>query len=578
MAKRYGAMCSSEIDCGDYPTLSQTIVASAGSHSATLRTEGDALHRRFRQLLGIRDGLSRRGSSHIAALLCVIILAWYSSPPFAAASEFSISAISAGDDYTCALRTDGKVMCWGNNLEHQLGSAVAGSKSANPVVVPDLADAVSVSAGNKHACALTRTGGVTCWGANSSGQLGSPPGNRATGPVVVRPLPEASAVVAGGAHTCVILRDKTVRCWGNGVWGQLGNGARNDSYQPVAPIGLAGIARIWAGGDRTCSITDKGVLKCWGGAPDALIPKDVRGGGGASALAIGRTGYICMAMKPGGVRCWGGGSQSPNFPGSGREVPVRMPGLTGATALGIGNPHACVLTAGRVSCFGRNPFGVLGDGGQKDRKAPVAVEALSSVRLLAVGEMHACSVVGPSEVSCWGRNSYGECGIDPSQGQSFSRPVKMTTVLGGDHPSQSKAEPTPANCPSGYEATNSGCARKSAGNEAGSAWAENADQATKCDAGWTSAKDGVCFKFDIVETNPSEPDLGVDNFLEVKFPRSYKSVKFKLSVFSGNAKISSCSGVLSKVVAGKAIRQKLKCTKEVNFAASPIEFVVESAK
>ena len=112
----------------------------------------------------------------------------------------------------------------------------------------------------------------------------------------------------------------------------------------------------------------------------------------------------------------------------------------------------------------------------------------------------------------------------------------------------------------------------------GYARAENADQATKCDVGWTSAKDEVCFKFDIVERNPSEPDLGVDNFLEARFPRSYKSVKFQLSVFNGSAKISSCGGVLKKVVAGKAIRQKLKCTKEVNFAASPIEFVVESAK
>ena len=43
--------------------------------------------------------------------------------------------------------------------------------SAVPVPVAEIVDAIAVSAGGNHTCALRKTGEVLCWGANADGQV-----------------------------------------------------------------------------------------------------------------------------------------------------------------------------------------------------------------------------------------------------------------------------------------------------------------------------------------------------------------------------------------------------------------------
>ena len=65
----------------------------------------------------------------------------------------------------------GAVTCLGQNDYGQLGDGTT-DFSAEPVSVSSLDDAVSISAGLLHTCALTTGGGVRCWGANERNQLG----------------------------------------------------------------------------------------------------------------------------------------------------------------------------------------------------------------------------------------------------------------------------------------------------------------------------------------------------------------------------------------------------------------------
>ena len=107
-----------------------------------------------------------------------------------------VSEIAAGvGRHACAIvgNFDGAV-CWGSNGSGQLGN---GSRSSadrrTPVKVAGLAFGVkAISVGSDHTCALTRAGGVKCWGDNSSGELGNGSTTDSRVPVDVRGLRRAS--------------------------------------------------------------------------------------------------------------------------------------------------------------------------------------------------------------------------------------------------------------------------------------------------------------------------------------------------------------------------------------------------
>lgn len=75
--------------------------------------------------------------------------------------------------YACARFKDGTVACWGDNSYGQLGIGPPEDKRIlSPQSLAAIRDAVQISVGEQHACALTRQHELYCWGANDRGQLG----------------------------------------------------------------------------------------------------------------------------------------------------------------------------------------------------------------------------------------------------------------------------------------------------------------------------------------------------------------------------------------------------------------------
>lgn len=174
--------------------------------------------------------------------------------------------ISAGTNFTCALKKNGDVYCWGRNYSGQLGAGFYSDYENVPHPVYNLSDVKSISVGLEVGCALTRVGGVKCWGDNSSGQLGA----YATGGNLPSPLDiqgaesNVTSIDVGTESVCAVISG-ALKCWGKATNGSLGNGFGNGLF--TLPSGVSGITSnvgsISQGNKFGCAIHNS-VLKCWG--------------------------------------------------------------------------------------------------------------------------------------------------------------------------------------------------------------------------------------------------------------------------------------------------------------------------
>ena len=378
-------------------------------------------------------GLQGRGEAadpatmrHIlrSALAFVTLLA--SADP---ASADTALALAAAGDHSCAVNSQGGVVCWGDNDYGQLGDGTTADRDL-PVAVPGLSGVATVSTGATSSCALTATGAVWCWGANVQGQLGNGTTAPSGVPVPVSGLSSGVASISvGSEHACALTSQGEALCWGRNRDGQLGNGSYTISLVPVPVSGLeSGTLQIAAAQIHTCAVAAGGAAHCWGTMASSLgdgvtsvsnVPVAVTGlGSGVTALAVGHeysdTQRACALTQAGAVLCWGssdGGAYSET------GVPALVPGLaSGVAALAMGSRHSCVVTTSHgVLCWGEGALGsAFPSNGQ-----PVPVYGLAhGVSSLAAGRNHTCALLQSGGLRCWGSDVQGQIGNAPGPAPS----------------------------------------------------------------------------------------------------------------------------------------------------------------
>lgn len=365
-------------------------------------------------------------------------------------------------DHTCALKPGGTVACWGYG--GTLGNGGSGTIDSNvPVTVSNLTNVSSVASGGAHSCALDKANGsVACWGLGAFGQLGNGSfGSLAlsNNPVPVSGLVGVTAITSGHFFSCALNANATVSCWGDDSSGQLGNGTGGSigSIQatPTLINNLTNVITITAGEDHACALKSNGTVSCWGRGTKgelgngqsltSLTPVDVKDPSSTVAFGViladvkalyGGFQHTCALKTTGDVLCWGRNAAGMLGYGvygtvTNASVPVLATSLAGLSisSIAIGGAHACALkTDGTAVCWGLGTDGQLGDGTSGPTvfsTAPVDVAGLTDATEIAGGGTTTCARKADGTAYCWGgTNARGELGN--STFTSASKPSLVT--------------------------------------------------------------------------------------------------------------------------------------------------------
>ena len=284
-------------------------------------------------------------------------------------------------DTVCVQMADGATKCWGHN-----GLVFGDGEYKNqpaPTDIGALAKITDLDSASGFACAVWPDKTAKCWGTNAFGVLGIGTDDReAKAPTPVKDFTGAVDVGTGQNHACGLKEDGTVSCWGYNSSGQLGNGGRDKSNAPVPVTGLTDATQIAVSANGTCALKKDASVVCWG-SDFGNVPKAVDGG--TDIIALDAEGFTCGLKTDKTVVCWGANSNGQLGDGTttdrkSKAAPVK--GLANVKEVKVGAKHACALLEDNtVKCWGKNGRGQLGDGTIDNRSEPVTVLQVSAETL-----------------------------------------------------------------------------------------------------------------------------------------------------------------------------------------------------
>ena len=199
----------------------------------------------------------------------------------------NIIRISAGKEFSSALKSNGMVVTWGNNDNGQLGINVNGLRNQPVKVITNnsnpLENITDISLGANHVLALAFDNSLYAWGANDRRQLASSTKDIVPVPEKITISGKIKTIAAGGQHSAIMTtldgsEDTAVLTWGDNEYGQLGiKDANNDISRNATPTRvnkgitvdstddyLINVIGLSTGGSHTVVIKDDGYVYSWG--------------------------------------------------------------------------------------------------------------------------------------------------------------------------------------------------------------------------------------------------------------------------------------------------------------------------
>jgi alpha-tubulin suppressor-like RCC1 family protein len=281
---------------------------------------------------------------------------------------------------------------------------------------------LTLSAGSSFTCGIKSDRTLWCWGTNGSRQLGDGTTTERAAPVQEKSLATNWASVdAGNAFTCATKLDGSRHCWGTNGFAQLGDGTLTSALEPKQVDTEASWASVRAGDTAACGLRVDGALWCWGDGGVGITaqpgsesldvePQQVGASSDWQAVVMGQR-FACGLRMGGALQCWGSASRAAT--GFGFDGDRWEPALVGNdadwTAVDIHTDAGCGLRGTELHCWGKNTFGNLGDGSDTSRAAPTPASMGAGFSQVSVGRYYGCGVAN-GELLCWGRDDGGQLG------------------------------------------------------------------------------------------------------------------------------------------------------------------------
>uniref|UniRef100_A0A8P4K2T9 HECT domain-containing protein n=1 Tax=Dicentrarchus labrax TaxID=13489 RepID=A0A8P4K2T9_DICLA len=288
---------------------------------------------------------------------------------------------------------------------------------------------------------------MLCWGNASYGQLGL---GGIDEEIVVEPRQceffhgkQVCDVGCGHRHTAFLLEDGTVYTCGCNDLGQLGHDKSRKKPEQVVALDAQIIVAMSCGGCHTLALNDKGQVFSWGLGSDGQlglnnfeecvrVPRNIKSLSDVQIAQVACGYWHSHALSRGGqVFSWGQnryGQLGLGLNGQSIPTPQIIQSLQGIpfAQISAGGAHSFALTlSGAVFGWGRNKFGQLGLNDSNDRLFPTLLKSLRSQRVIYIscGEDHTAALTKLRGVFTFGAGGYGQLGHNSTNHEINPRKV-----------------------------------------------------------------------------------------------------------------------------------------------------------
>lgn len=337
----------------------------------------------------------------------VLMVAMVALTAFASVTPAGARPVAAGSYHSLWIADDGLMWGTGYNYNGQLGDGTRTGRVA-PVAVGYFNDWRSVAAGCYTSYGIRADGSLWAWGDNRLGEvgIGSTSSYRAYPSRISAPA-TFTAVASEGFHALAVRSDGTLWAWGYNLHGQLGTGNRTLARSPVRVGTDSDWVAVAAGAYHSAAVKSDGSCYVWGYGYDGQLGDHLAWEGYTHDHGRDR---LTPTMVSG--------------PGVGDMVYAGAYSTYERWAQGTAN-------AGRLTSWGSNRFGQLGDGRWDEihDSVPNAVLSTSAFTDLAPGAFHVVGLKADGSLEAWGRNSSGQIGIN-STATVVPTPIAIPAMSG----------------------------------------------------------------------------------------------------------------------------------------------------